>query len=130
MVNNNPYAQYANNKVLTASKQELPLLLYEGALKFGNIAKTAMENKDIQKASDNLKKVQRIIGELNNTLNMKYPVAKDFERVYDYLLDRLVDCHLTKDPEDMEEVLTHIRTMRDTWKEVMRICREENQGVG
>lgn len=125
----NPYAQYANSKILTASPAELTLMLYEGAIKFGNIATMAMEKKDIQKASDNIKKVRRIVDELNNTLNMKYPVAKDFERVYNYLLRRLVDANVSKDPEDMEEIVGHLRSMRDTWKGVMEKCREEKRVI-
>ena len=49
----------------------------------------------------------------------KYPVAKDFENVYNYLMERLLEANLKKDKEILEEVLTHLRTMRDTWKEVM-----------
>ena len=115
----NPYMQYNQSKILTASPAELTLMLYEGAVKFGNMATMAMEKKDIQKASDNIKKVRRIIEELNNTLDMKYPVSKDFERVYQYILLRLVDANVSKDPKIMEEVVDHIRSMRDNWKEVM-----------
>ena len=46
----NAYSQYNNNKVLTASPGELTLMLYEGAIKFCNIAEVAVEQKDIQKA--------------------------------------------------------------------------------
>lgn len=59
------------------------------------------------------------------TLDMSYEVAQDFERVYSYLADRLVQADVYKDKEIMEEVCTHLRTMRDTWKEVMRINREK-----
>ena len=30
--------------------------------------------------------------------------------------------NMKKDKEILEEVLTHLRTMRDTWKEVMRLA--------
>lgn len=56
---------------------------------------------------------------------MKYPVAQDFERVYVYLEQRLVQANMKKDPEILQEVLEHLHTMRDTWKEVMRINREK-----
>ena len=46
----NAYAQYNNSRILTASPAELTLLLYEGAIKFGNIAILKMEQKDIQGA--------------------------------------------------------------------------------
>lgn len=121
MAGQNPYAKYNDSKVLTATPAELTLMLYEGAIKFCNIAIMGIEQGDIQKAHANIMKVQRIIDEFRATLDMKYPVAKDFDRVYIYLQKRLIDANLTKDKEIVEEIATHLRSMRDTWKEVMRI---------
>ena len=121
----NAYAQYKNSKVLTASPAELTLMLYEGAIKFCNIAIAAVEQKDIEKAHINIQKTQRIIEHFRLTLHMKYPVAKDFDRVYEYLGRRLVQANIKKDKEILEEVLEHLHSMRDTWKEVMRINREK-----
>lgn len=120
MLTNNAYAAYANNKIMTASKAELTLMLYDGAIKFCNIAIAGIEEHDIQKAHTNIIKVERIIEEFQATLNHKYPVAKDFDNVYQYLQRRLRDANIKKDKEILEEVLKHLRTMRDTWKEVMR----------
>ena len=116
----NPYEQYKNNAIATATPAELTLMLYEGAIKFGNIAIKAIEEGDIQKAHTNIMKVQRIITEFRNTLDFKYPVAKDFDRVYEYLERRLVEANVSKDKEIMEEMVMHIRSMRDNWKEVMK----------
>ncbi len=116
----NAYAQYNNSRILTASPAELTLMLYEGAIKFGNIAIAKMEQKDIAGAHTNIIKVEKIIDYFRETLDMKYAVAQDFERVYVYLSRRLVECNIKKDKEIMEEVLTHLRSMRDTWKEVMQ----------
>ncbi|MCR4938316.1 MAG: flagellar export chaperone FliS [Lachnospiraceae bacterium] len=124
----NPYEQYKNNSIATASPAELTLMLYEGAIKFGNIAIKAIEEKDIQKAHVNIVKVQRIIDEFRNTLDFKYPVAKDFDRVYEYLERRLVEANMTKDAEIIEEVVTHLRSMRDTWKEVMKRAKSPAPG--
>lgn len=119
---NNPYAQYQNNRIMTASPAELTLLLYEGAIKFCNIAIAGIEENNIEKSHNNIMKVQRIIEEFINSLDEKYEVAKDFRNVYDYLILRLHDANLTKDKEVLEEVLVHLRTMRDTWKEVMTLA--------
>lgn len=116
----NPYAQYNNSKILTASPAELTLMLYEGAIKFCNIAIVAIEKKDMEKANYNIKRVQKIVDEFRATLDMKYPVAEDFDRVYIYLQRRLLEANVSKDKEIMEEVATHLRSMRDTWKEVMK----------
>ena len=119
----NAYAQYNNNKVLTATPAELTLMLYDGAIKFCNIAIMAIEQKDVEKAYVNIMKTKNIITEFIITLDHKYPVAKDFENVYTYLKQRLHEANMTKDKEILEEVLGHLRTMRDTWKQVMELNR-------
>ena len=115
----NAYAKYANTKANTAKPAELTLMLYEGAVKFCNIAIVACQNKEIEKAHVNIRKTDLIIEEFQITLNRKYPIAKDFDEVYRYIRSRLVEANVKKDPEILEEVLEHLRTMRDTWKEVM-----------
>lgn len=114
------YAQYKNSKVLTAKPAELTLMLYDGAIKFCNMAKDGIDTADIEKAHVNITKAQRIIDYLRQTLDMKYEVAKDFENIYSYLSRRLVEANLHKDPEILEEILTHLRSVRDNWKEVMK----------
>lgn len=123
MLQKQGYAAYANNKISTASPADLVLMLYEGAIKFCNIAIVAIENKDIEKAHNNILKVQRIIEEFQITLDYKYATAKDFNEVYTYLLRRLREANMKKDKDILEEVLKHLRTMRDTWKEVMRLTK-------
>lgn len=120
----NQYAQYQNSKILTASPAELTLMLYEGAIKFCNIAIMAIEKKDVEKAHNNIMKAQRIIEEFRSTLDHKYAVAEDFDRVYVYLLQRLLQANIKKDAEILEEVNTHLRSMRDTWKQVMELTKK------
>lgn len=116
----NAYAQYNNSKVLTASPAELTLMLYDGAIKFCNIAIVGVEQKDIEKASNHIIKTERIIDYLRQTLDMKYPVAEDFDRMYDYLGKRLIEANLKKDKDILEEVNLHLHAIRNTWKEVMK----------
>ena len=92
---------------MTASPAELTLMLYEGAIKFCNIAEQAVEERDIQKAHNNIRKVQNII------------------HIYDYLSKRLVEANVKKDKEILEEINMHLHSVRDNWKEVMRINREK-----
>ena len=117
------YQQYEKSKILTASPAELTLMLYEGAIKFANIAVMAIDKGDVEKAHNNIRKVERIIEEFQATLNHKYPVAKDFDEVYKYIMTRLREANVKKDKEIIEEVLKHLRTMRDTWKEVIQLSR-------
>ena len=120
MTNKQGYEAYENNRIMTASPAELTLMLYEGAIKFCNIAIVAIEKNDIEKAHNNIMKVENIIEEFQATLDHKYPVAEDFDNVYNYLKQRLFTANVKKDKDILEEVLKHLRTMRDTWKEVMK----------
>lgn len=121
------YTQYNNSKVLTATPAELTLMLYDGLIKFCNIAISAVEHNDVAKAHKNIVKVENIIDYLRKTLDMKYPVAQDFERMYVYLEERLVEANMKKDKEILEEINNHLHSIRDTWKEVMRINHEKGQ---
>ena len=126
----NAYAQYNNNKVMTASPAELTLMLYDGAIKFCNIATTAIENKDIPKAHTNIIKAQRIIDYLRQTLDMKYPVAQDFENIYSYLSQRLIAANIKKDVEIINEVNEHLHSVRDNWKAVMQSNKVKGEADG
>lgn len=125
--NQNIAQEYNRNKILTASPAELTLMLYEGAIKFCNIALIAIEKGDLQKAHTNIKKAEDIITEFKVTLNHKYPVVEDFEKIYDYIYSLLVNANVKKDPEILNQALDEIRGMRDTWKEVMNRTRGMNQ---
>ena len=112
---------YQQNSINTASPAKLTLMLYDGAIKFCNIGLEGIEEKNIQKAHDNIMKAEKIIMQLRSSLDMKYPVAEDFDRVYDCVYRRLVEANMKKEAEVLKEATEHIKTMRDTWKEVMRL---------
>lgn len=120
MAYNTAAKAYGNNRVETATQAELTLMLYEGAVKFCNIAIVALEKKDYEKTNTNIQKCRNIIVELTSTLNMKYPVAQDFKRMYDYIFALLTEANMNKDMELLERALGELRDMRDIWKEVMK----------
>lgn len=128
----NPYAEYRNNQIMTASKAELTLMLYDGAIKFVNQAMEAIDKKDYEKANTFIKKADLIVEEFQITLNRKYEVAKNFDEVYKYIRSRLLWANVKKDNAILEECLEHLRTMRDTWKEVMRLTNngQKVEGAG
>jgi flagellar protein FliS len=121
---NQAYAEYNRNKVLTASPAELTLLLYEGAIKFCNIAIIGLEQNDMEKVHNNIIKVENIIEEFQATLNHKYSVAEDFDKIYKYIYNLLVEANIKKDKELLEQALNELRGMRDTWKEVMAKAKQ------
>ena len=110
---------YQQNSINTASPAKLTLMLYEGAIKFCNIGLEGIEENNIEKANNNIIKAEKIIVELRVSLDRKYKVWEDFDRVYAYLSRRLVEANMKKDKEILEEVNLHLHSMRDTWKEVM-----------
>ena len=123
----NPAAAYLNNKVLTASPDELTLMLYDGAIKFCNIGIMAIEEKDISKANTNIIKAQNIVSSLRSSLDHKYAVSENLDIMYEYIYSRLVDGNLKKDKSIIEEALEHLRELRDTWKEAMAIYNSQNK---
>lgn len=117
---NNPYQHYQNNSVMTATGGELTLMLYNGAIKFCNKAIEAIESKNIQEAHTNIIKAQKIIDELIVTLDTKYPISIELEKMYTFIKDQLIEANLTKDVKYLEVSLMFIREFRDLWKEVMK----------
>lgn len=126
MLNHNGYAAYANSKIMTAIiLRNEHLCSMTEQFKFCNIAIAGIEENNIEKAHNNIRKVEDIISEFQATLNHKYATADDFNNVYVYLKERLIEANMKKDKEILEEVLKHLRTMRDTWKEVMKLAASQ-----
>ena len=124
MLKQNGYAQYQNCRIMTASPAELTLMLYEGAIKFCNIAQMAMEKKDYEKANVNMQKARNIIVELQTTLNFDYPVAKDFDIIYSFIFERMTAANISKDPAVVDEILVQLRELRDIWRQVMKGAKD------
>ncbi|MCL2574437.1 MAG: flagellar export chaperone FliS [Defluviitaleaceae bacterium] len=122
----NPYDKYRNNAVFTATKEELTLMLYDGALKFCNQAIVALEGKNYEKTHELILRVENIVREFQITLDMKYEISKQLNLIYDYLYTRLVSANMGKDVSILEEVRDHLRSLRDTWKEAMKLARQQS----
>ncbi|MBM7615394.1 flagellar export chaperone FliS [Alkaliphilus hydrothermalis] len=123
MAMKNPYNQYKENSVKTASPQELTLMLYNGALKFINQGKLFIEQKNIASANESLKRAQDIIDELNVTLDMNYEISHNLRSLYTYILEKLLEGNMTKSIEPLEEAIEMVTELRDTWKEAMRLAK-------
>lgn len=124
MAYNNAAKTYGANRIATSTPAELTLMLYDGAVKFCNIAVASLEKRDYENTNINIQKSRNIIVELNTTLNHKYAVAEDFQRMYDYIYALLVEANIKKDMELLQRALDEIRGMRDVWKEVMAKAKE------
>ncbi|UXH43441.1 flagellar export chaperone FliS [Rossellomorea vietnamensis] len=125
MAINNPYTTYQNNSVNTASPGELTLMLYNGSLKFLQIAKKAIEDRNIELKNTNIQKVQAIVNELMVTLNRDLEVSKNLMSLYDYLNRRLAEANVKNDLSILEEVEGFLTDFRDTWKQVVQVNRQK-----
>jgi len=121
---------YKQNSVTTASPGELTLMLYNGCLKFLGKAKLAIQEKNIQEKNNNLQRSQAIIAELMSTLNMDIDISKQMLPLYEYMNHRLVEANIQNDVAIIEEVESLVTEFRDTWKEVIRINRQQQFGQG
>lgn len=119
----NAASLYQGAAINTASPAELTLMLYNGAIKFCNLAAAGIEEKDIMKAHNNLMKAQKIIRELQATLNFKYEVSKDFDLIYTRILNNLLAANVKKDTDKLNEALEDIRGIRDVWTQVMKVAK-------
>jgi flagellar protein FliS len=125
----NPYDKYRSNAVFTATKEELVLMLYDGAVRFCNQALAALENKDINKTHNLIIRVQDIIREFQIALDTQYEISAQLDGAYDYLHGRLVDANLNKDAAILAEVRDHLRQFRDTWREAMKLSRQQSMAT-
>ena len=115
----NPYQAYQQNSVMTASPQELTLMLYNGCLKFIKLSKKAMADNKIEDKNTNLIKAQAIIQELRYTLDMDIDLSASLAELYDYMYNRLVEANMKNDIAVLEEVEGYVVELRDTWKQAM-----------
>ena len=113
------YKKQQQSKILMAKPEELTAMLYDGAIKFCNVAIIAIEKKDFEKAHENIVKVQKIIEYLINTLNTDYEVSKDFMNIYVYLLDVLVKANIKKDIETLNFAIKELKDLKNIWEQII-----------
>lgn len=124
MSSNNPYVKYKEQSISTATPEELTLMLYNGCIKFMNLADLHIGEKNFEQANINLQKAQDIITELNITLNMDISVARNFRQMYEYIYEKLLDANIAKDRACLAEAKMLVTDLRDTWKEAMALARK------
>jgi len=113
----NPYQQYKKTQVDTASQGKLIVMLYDGAIKFINVAIETMPTKNIEKIHNNIMKSQEIINELISSLNMDAgDISNRLFSLYMYMNKRLMDANLRKEVEPLIEVRKYLVELRDAWQ--------------
>jgi flagellar protein FliS len=121
---------YLRTKVMTASKEELRLMLYDGCLKFCHQAKAGLEAKNYEQSYENLVKAQKIVLELSTSLNHEAApdICDKLTALYNYIYKLLVDANMTRQPEKIDEAVKLVAYERETWQLLMDKASGAQQG--
>lgn len=115
---------------MTASPEELVMMLYNGIIRFVNEAKQAIDDKNIERAHNSITRAQDIVLELMSTLDMQYDISKNLYSIYEYLSRRLIEANLKKDKVALDEVESLVSDLKDTWGKAMDKVRAKVYSKG
>ncbi|MCK0472959.1 flagellar export chaperone FliS [Halalkalibacter sp. APA_J-10(15)] len=121
---------YKQNSMQTASPGELTLMLYNGCLKFIKQANKAIEENNVEGRSHSIQRAQDIIRELMVTLKTDSEAAENMMRLYDFILNRLIEANVKNDAKALQDAEELVIQFRDMWKEVIQLDRKERHGEG
>jgi flagellar protein FliS len=121
MFGKNAHTTYRSVQVTTTDKGRLLLMMYEGAIKFLKQSKAGLEENDLSKFCRFLSKGQAIISELMNTLDHEKggEIARDLDRLYDFMLFYLTEANLQKDPAKVQKVIELLNIVYSAFKEII-----------
>lgn len=123
MYSTNAYNSYKTNSINYASKDQLLLLLVDGAVKYAKIGRQAIIDKDVKKSHENIVRTQDIFYELMATLDVsKAPGwGENLMNVYRFIVDKLIQANMKKDTNIMDAIIPVIENVRDTWNEAYKM---------
>ncbi len=121
--------EYLKSTVMTASPEQLQLMLYEAAIRYSTRGKEALEARDREGAFNALDRAQQIVLELSNGLRRDVnPVLADqMAALYSFVYRRLIDGNVQQDAQAIEDALRILRHQRDTWELLMQRLRQQTQ---
>ncbi|WP_434133575.1 flagellar export chaperone FliS [Sporomusa sphaeroides] len=114
---------YKNQQIMTASPEELTLMLYNGAIRFTVESMQAIEQGNLEKANAANLRAQDIVREFMCTLDMQYEISQNYYKLYDYIEYRLMQGNIKKDKSQLEEAKNLLTELRDTWMQAMKLAR-------
>ena len=116
----NPYQQYVQQSVTTMSPAQMLIALYDKAEQELNKAIYYIENKDFEKASKSIMKIQDIVAMLDSSLKMKYEVAENLAALYEFFMDQLIKANTTKDIEILKSLIPFFADLKDAFTQINR----------
>ncbi|MFG0258384.1 MAG: flagellar export chaperone FliS [Phycisphaerales bacterium JB043] len=123
---------YLHSKVMSASPEELRLMLIEGAIKFARQGRNGLESKDYEAVFEGFSRAKDIILELINGLRPEVApeLCERLKSLYTYMYTRLLDSSLEKDASIADEVIELLEYDRETWVMLMdQLRRERGESV-
>ncbi|MEL7633401.1 MULTISPECIES: flagellar export chaperone FliS [Sporomusa] len=114
---------YKNQQIMTASPEELTLMLYNGAIRFITESMQALDRDNLEKANAANLRAQDIVREFMCTLDMQYEISQNYYKLYDYIEYRLIQANIKKDKSQLEEAKQMLTELRDTWAQAMKLAR-------
>ncbi len=126
MLSSSPYQAYIQNSVLGGNPAELVIALYERAMEAIGQAKQCFQKDDIWGRSKAISKAHGIVTELSISVedNKDAALRHNLRRLYAYLQFRLLDAHLKKTREPLDEVERLLGTLLEGWRSVAAKNRE------
>ena len=109
---------YLRDAVLTATPEQLQLMLYDGAIRFSMQARDALERKDYETSYERLTRAQHIILEMLNGLDhdVNPDLCERVASIYNFLYRKLVDASVERKVEHIDDALKVLRIERETWQ--------------
>ena len=121
----NAYNVYKNNSVNYASKDQLLIMLVEGAVKFTKIARQAIIDKDIKKTHSSLIRTQDIFTELMVSLDTTQAEwTSQLFNIYVFIKEKLVEANMTKKVEVIDEILPLIEDVSNLWHDAYKEAKK------
>lgn len=114
---------YKQQQIMTASPEELTLMLYNGAIRFIAESIQAIADTDLEKAHYKNIRAQNIVHELMITTDTQYEISYDWLRLEEYILHCLVQGNIKKDIAELEQAKKLLTEFRDTWVQAMKQVR-------
>ncbi|RYF11912.1 MAG: flagellar export chaperone FliS [Deltaproteobacteria bacterium] len=126
-MSNNALSSYTKTKYNTASRGDLLLAMYDGALRYAHVARAAILAKQPGKKGEAISALMAVIAELSNTLDHSkaQSLCDNLMRLYSYFLERVQQASLRMDVEPLDEVIGHLQSLRETWAQAVRIAERE-----
>ena len=111
-----PTNAYKESSVLTATPQQLVVMLYDGARRFLLQGAVAMRQGDVSTSNDRLQRAEAIIDELTATLDMDAgAVAERLQGIYTFCRRQLTDARVARDADKIDQVGRMLGELRDAW---------------